>query len=157
VLGVLFVLPIGGADMPVVISLLNAFTGLSPRRRRLRARQHVLIVAGMLVGASGTILTQLMAKAMNRSIANVLFGAFGGGDRGGRRRRGGPERPPSLDQRRGRRDPARLRATVVIVPGYGMAVAQAQHAVRELATCSRRGRRGEVRDPPGRRAGCPGT
>jgi NAD(P) transhydrogenase subunit beta len=101
------VLPIGGADMPVVISLLNAFTGLA-RRHRLRARQHALIVAGMLVGASGSILTNLMAEAMNRSIANVIFGGFGGGRAAAARarRRGGTVR----DERRRRRDPARLRA-----------------------------------------------
>ena len=75
--GVLFVLPIGGADMPVVISLLNAFTGLAAAATGFVLAQNVLIVAGMLVGASGTLLTLMMARAMGRSVANVLFGAFG--------------------------------------------------------------------------------
>jgi proton-translocating NAD(P)+ transhydrogenase subunit beta len=130
--GVLFVLPIGGADMPVVISLLNAFTGLAAAATGFELENNVLIVSGMLVGASGTLLTLMMSRAMNRSIANVLFGAFGqvsaatpaaGTD-------GGTVRSTTAD------DVAVMLAyasKVVVVPGYGMAVAQAQHDVRALA------------------------
>jgi NAD(P) transhydrogenase subunit beta len=131
--GVLFVLPIGGADMPVVISLLNAFTGLAVAVGGFELANNVLIVSGMLVGASGTLLTLMMGRAMNRSIANVLFGAFGqvtagaaavaAGD-------GGTVRSASAE------DVAVMLAyahKVVFVPGYGLAVAQAQHDVRQLA------------------------
>ena len=133
VFGVLFVLPIGGADMPVVISLLNAFTGLAVAVGGFELESNVLIVSGMLVGASGTLLTLMMGRAMNRSIANVLFGAFGqvsdaaasvaAGD-------GGTVRSASAE------DVAVMLAyahKVVFVPGYGLAVAQAQHDVRQLA------------------------
>ncbi len=131
--GVLFVLPIGGADMPVVISLLNAFTGLAAAATGFELENNVLIVSGMLVGASGTMLTILMGRAMNRSITNVLFGAFGqlapsaaaaGGSTDGQVRSASAE------------DVAVMLAyaqKVVVVPGYGMAVAQAQHDVRALA------------------------
>jgi proton-translocating NAD(P)+ transhydrogenase subunit beta len=133
VFGVLFVLPIGGADMPVVISLLNAFTGLAASAAGFLLHNNVLIVAGALVGASGTLLTLLMGRAMNRSIANVLFGAFGSVTTGG----------PAAGVEDGRT----VRSTtpqdlaimlgyarkVVFVPGYGLAVAQAQHDVRALA------------------------
>ena len=130
--GVMFVLPIGGADMPVVISLLNAFTGLAASATGFVLDSTVLIVSGMLVGAAGTLLTLLMAKAMNRSIANVLFGAFGQvqtGAGGARRRRSDRAR----DVARGRRGAALVRAEGDRGPGYGMAVAQAQHDVRQLA------------------------
>jgi NAD(P) transhydrogenase subunit beta len=133
--GVLFVLPIGGADMPVVISLLNAFTGLAAAATGFELENNVLIVSGMLVGASGTLLTIMMGRAMNRSVANVLFGAFGqiapsaagaavGGDTDGQ------VRSATAD------DVAVMLGyanKVVFVPGYGMAVAQAQHDVRALA------------------------
>ena len=134
VLGLFVVLPIGGADMPVVISLLNAFTGLSAAATGLALDNTALIVSGMIVGASGTILTRLMADAMNRSIPSIIAGGFGGGG--------------AIEGATGAGDHAgTVRATsaadaaiqmayarqVVIVPGYGMAVAQAQHAVRELA------------------------
>jgi NAD(P) transhydrogenase subunit beta len=133
--GVLFVLPIGGADMPVVISLLNAFTGLAAAATGFVLHNNVLIVSGMLVGASGTLLTMLMSRAMNRSLGNVLFGAFGqlavgpsaaaaaGAD-------GTGVRSATAD------DVAVMLAyakKVVVVPGYGLAVAQAQHDVRQLA------------------------
>jgi NAD(P) transhydrogenase subunit beta len=131
--GILFVLPIGGADMPVVISLLNAFTGLAAAATGFVLHSNILIVSGALVGASGTLLTMLMGRAMNRSIANVLFGAFGqvsasaaavaAGD-------GGNVRSATAD------DVAVMLAyahKVVFVPGYGLAVAQAQHDVRQLA------------------------
>jgi H+-translocating NAD(P) transhydrogenase subunit beta len=132
--GVLFVLPIGGADMPVVISLLNAFTGLAAAATGFELENNVLIVSGMLVGASGTLLTILMGRAMNRSIANVLFGAFGqlapsaAGAAAGSA--DGQVRSASAD------DVAVMLAyanKVVFVPGYGMAVAQAQHDVHALA------------------------
>src|SRR5262249_27919506 len=132
--GVLFVLPIGGADMPVVISLLNAFTGLAAAATGFELENNVLIVSGMLVGASGTLLTVLMGRAMNRSIANVLFGAFGqvsagaaavaAGETNGQVRSASAE---DVAVMLGYAD------KVVFVPGYGMAAAQAQHDVRTLA------------------------
>ncbi len=132
-LGILGVLPIGGADMPVVISLLNSFTGVAVAVTGFALSSNVLIISGTLVGASGTLLTTLMATAMNRSLANVLFGAFGsvqtaaaGAPAAGS---SGAVRTASVE------DVATLLAysrSVIIVPGYGMAVAQAQHAVREL-------------------------
>jgi len=138
VFGVLFVLPIGGADMPVVISLLNAFTGLAAAATGFVLHNNVLIVSGALVGASGTLLTTLMGRAMNRSIANVLFGAFGsvtvdpgaGAAAAAAAGNGGTVRSASAD------DVAIMLAyakRVVVVPGYGLAVAQAQHDVRALA------------------------
>jgi NAD(P) transhydrogenase subunit beta len=132
--GVLFVLPIGGADMPVVISLLNAFTGLAASATGFVLSNTVLIVAGMLVGASGTMLTLLMAKAMNRSVTNVLFGAFGqiqaGAGTGMRADDGRTVRATTPEDVAVQLSFARK---VVVVPGYGMAVAQAQHDVRQLA------------------------
>jgi H+-translocating NAD(P) transhydrogenase subunit beta len=133
VFGVMFVLPIGGADMPVVISLLNAFTGLAASATGFVLDSTVLIVAGMLVGASGTLLTLMMAKAMNRSVANVLFGAFGqvqAGPAGERVDDGRTVRSTTPDDVAVQLSFARK---VVVVPGYGMAVAQAQHDVRQLA------------------------
>jgi NAD(P) transhydrogenase subunit beta len=132
VFGVLFVLPIGGADMPVVISLLNAFTGLAAAATGFELENNVLIVSGMLVGASGTLLTILMGRAMNRSIANVLFGAFGTVQAGAGTMTAYEGSVRSVNAE----DVAIMLSyaqKVVIVPGYGMAVAQAQHAVRELA------------------------
>jgi H+-translocating NAD(P) transhydrogenase subunit beta len=133
VFGVLFVLPIGGADMPVVISLLNAFTGLAASATGFVLHNNVLIVSGALVGASGTLLTMLMGRAMNRSLANVLFGAFGAVPTGGPATAGadgGVVRSASAQ------DVAIMLGysqRVVVVPGYGLAVAQAQHDVRGLA------------------------
>ena len=133
VLGVAFVLPIGGADMPVVISLLNAFTGLAVAASGFTLNNFALIVAGTLVGASGSLLTKLMSDAMGRSLGNVLFGAFG-------QVRTGPAAVAGKETRSVRAGSAEDLATllaysrrVIIVPGYGLAVAQAQHAVRELA------------------------
>jgi NAD(P) transhydrogenase subunit beta len=130
--GVTMVLPIGGADMPVVISLLNSFTGTAVAMAGFVIGNDVLIIAGALVGASGAILTKLMADAMNRSVINIIAGGFGGGE--GTVTVGGPEggtvRSLGID------DAAIQLAyaqNVIIVPGYGLAVAQAQHAVRELA------------------------
>jgi NAD(P) transhydrogenase subunit beta len=130
-LGNLVVLPIGGADMPVVISLLNAFTGLSAAAAGFALDNVALIVAGTLVGSSGTILTMEMATAMNRSVANVLFAGFGGAPAA---KAGDTEQRPHVAI--GAQDAAIKLAyadTVVIVPGYGLAVAQAQHAIKEVA------------------------
>jgi NAD(P) transhydrogenase subunit beta len=131
-LGNLIVLPIGGADMPVVISLLNAFTGLSAAAAGIALNNTALIVAGMIVGASGSILTNLMAQAMNRSIPSIVAGGFGGvvttgggaGDDGDRTVRSTSASDAAVQMA--------YASQVVIVPGYGMAVAQAQHAVREM-------------------------
>ena len=132
-LGNMVVLPIGGADMPVVISLLNAFTGLSAAATGIALNNTALIVAGMIVGASGTILTNLMAKAMNRSVPAIIAGGFGGqiaAPAGAGAADGGATvRSTSAQDVAIQLSYARL---VVIAPGYGMAVAQAQHAVREL-------------------------
>jgi len=132
-LGVLAVLPIGGADMPVVISTLNAFTGLSAAAAGIALDNTALIVAGMLVGASGSILTKQMADAMNRSIANVFFGGLGAGGPAlpGGGETGGTVRSTSASDVAIQLSYARL---VVVVPGYGMAVAQAQRAVADLAS-----------------------
>ncbi|MDX6727058.1 MAG: H+-translocating transhydrogenase subunit beta [Baekduia sp.] len=132
-LGIFLVMPIGGADMPVVISLLNAFTGLSAAATGVALNNTSLIVAGMIVGASGTLLTQQMAIAMNRSITSVIAGGFGGtieAAAGATSASGGTVRSTSAADVAIQMAYARL---VVVVPGYGMAVSQAQHAVREMA------------------------
>jgi NAD(P) transhydrogenase subunit beta len=132
ILGNMVVLPIGGADMPVVISLLNAFTGLSAAATGVALSNPVMIVAGMIVGASGTILTNLMAKAMNRSVPAIVAGGFGGEVAAPAAQAGadgGVVRSTSAQDVAIQLSYARQ---VVIAPGYGMAVAQAQHAVREL-------------------------
>ena len=128
--GLLMTLPIGGADMPVVISLYNAFTGLAVAFEGYVLHNEAMIIAGMVVGAAGTLLTQLMAKAMNRSIGNVLFGSFGAAAGAAAQEIGGSQKPIEAA------DAAVMMAyaeRVVIVPGYGMAVAQAQHKVWEFA------------------------
>ena len=133
ILGNMVVLPIGGADMPVVISLLNAFTGLSAAAAGMALDNVAMIVAGMIVGASGTILTNLMAKAMNRSIGNIVMGGFGGtvaAPAGAADEEGRTATSTSADDVAIQLSYA---SQVVVVPGYGMAVAQAQHAVRELS------------------------
>jgi NAD(P) transhydrogenase subunit beta len=133
ILGNMVVLPIGGADMPVVISLLNAFTGLSAAAAGMALDNTALIVGGMLVGASGSILTNLMAKAMNRSIGNIVMGGFGGtvaAPAGAADEEGRTVTSTSADDVAIQLSYA---SQVVVVPGYGMAVAQAQHAVRELS------------------------
>ncbi len=130
VLGNLFVLPIGGADMPVVISLLNAFTGLAAAAAGFALDNVVLIVAGTLVGSSGTILTIEMSRAMNRSIANLLFSGFGAVSAAAGERE---ERPVHSIGAEDAAIKLGYADSVVFVPGYGMAVAQAQHAVKELA------------------------
>ncbi|MCG8604205.1 NAD(P)(+) transhydrogenase (Re/Si-specific) subunit beta, partial [bacterium] len=130
-LGVLTVIPIGGADMPVVISLLNSYSGLAAAATGFVISNNVLIISGALVGASGLILTKIMCEAMNRSLANVLFAAVGsdGGSVGG-----------STEQKQVTRYTAQDAVmmldnaqTVVVVPGYGLAVAQAQHVLQEMA------------------------
>jgi H+-translocating NAD(P) transhydrogenase subunit beta len=132
-LGVLFVLPIGGADMPVVISLLNSFTGLAVAIAGFEIDSVIMIVGGAIVGASGTILTVAMSKAMNRSLTNVLFSAFGSaGGSEPAAASGGPQNVRSVNAD----DVAVMLAyanKVMFVPGYGMAVAQAQHSVKALA------------------------
>jgi NAD(P) transhydrogenase subunit beta len=132
VFGVTMTLPIGGADMPVVISLLNSFTGTAVAMAGFVIDNPVLIIAGALVGASGAILTKLMADAMNRSVMNIMIGGFGGGEGtvGATGESGGSERELGVD------DAAiqlAYASSVIVVPGYGLAVAQAQHGVRELA------------------------
>jgi NAD(P) transhydrogenase subunit beta len=131
--GILLIIPVGGADMPVVISMLNAFTGLSAAGAGFVLDNTALIIAGSLVGSSGTLLTILMGRAMNRSLANVLFSAFGAAV-------AGPAATAEADGRAVREATATDVATmlayadkVIVVPGYGLAVAQAQHTVRELA------------------------
>ncbi|MBD1889939.1 NAD(P)(+) transhydrogenase (Re/Si-specific) subunit beta [Trichocoleus sp. DQ-A3] len=133
-LGVLFVIPIGGGDMPVVISLLNSLSGVAAAAAGFVVMNNMLIISGALVGASGLILTEIMCKAMNRSLASVLFGAFGkaGASGGTGSAEGGDKNVHSIDTEEGAMMLGYARS-VVIVPGYGMAVAQAQHAVRELA------------------------
>lgn len=129
-LGILVVIPIGGADMPVVISLLNSYSGLAACAAGFAIQNNILIVAGALVGASGIILTQIMCKAMNRSIANVLFSGFGSTVQKTKEgEQQGEIKPISAEDAFYVLEAAR---SVVFVPGYGMAVAQAQHVVREL-------------------------
>ncbi len=129
--GVFFVFPIGGADMPVVISLLNSFTGVAAACGGFLYDNKVMLTGGILVGAAGTLLTMLMCKAMNRSLTNVLIGSFGGGSKAG----------PAGNKEQGSYKEISLSDTAVvmsyasrvyIVPGYGLAVAQAQHACHEL-------------------------
>jgi NAD(P) transhydrogenase subunit beta len=129
VFGVMAVIPIGGADMPVVISLLNSYSGLAACAAGFAVNNNILIVAGALVGASGIILTQIMCKAMNRSLSNVLFSGFGSG-KVETSAVEGEIRPISVQDAYYILEAA---STVVIVPGYGMAVAQAQHVVKELS------------------------
>ena len=130
-LGLMVVLPIGGADMPVVISLLNALTGLSAAAAGLALNNTAMIVAGMIVGASGSILTNLMAKAMNRSIPAIVAGGFGGG--GVSLAAGGEQKQAKAVSAADAAIQLAYANQVIVVPGYGMAVAQAQHAVKEMA------------------------
>lgn len=135
-LGILRVLPIGGADMPVVISLLNGFSGLAASAAGFVIESNALIVSGALVGASGLILTSIMVKAMNRTLTDVLFGKFGSGGE-----TGSPVDPDRAATQATVEDVAIALAyarSVVVVPGYGLAVAQAQHAIRELENALRR-------------------
>jgi NAD(P) transhydrogenase subunit beta len=132
ILGVAFVLPIGGADMPVVISLLNAFTGLAVAATGFTLNNFALIVAGTLVGASGSLLTKMMSDAMGRSLANVLFGAFGQVHAGATAAAGAAGRSVRSASAEDLGTLLAYSQRVIIVPGYGLAVAQAQHAAREL-------------------------
>jgi NAD(P) transhydrogenase subunit beta len=132
ILGVAFVLPIGGADMPVVISLLNAFTGLAVAASGFTLNNFALIVAGTLVGASGSLLTKMMSDAMGRSLGNVLFGAFGQVHAVATAAAGGPARSVRSASAEDLGTLLAYSQRVIIVPGYGLAVAQAQHAAREL-------------------------
>ena len=132
-LGNMIVLPIGGADMPVVISLLNALTGLSAAAAGMALDNTALIVGGMIVGASGSILTNLMAKAMNRSIPSIVAGGFGGGGTAPGAEGDGEEKPVRSTDALSVATQLSYADRVVVAPGYGMAVAQAQHTVRELA------------------------
>ncbi|MFP4473235.1 MAG: NAD(P)(+) transhydrogenase (Re/Si-specific) subunit beta [Candidatus Omnitrophota bacterium] len=129
VLGILAVIPIGGADMPVVISLLNSYSGLAACAAGFVIRNNILIVAGSLVGASGIILTKIMCKAMNRSLTNVLFSGFGSQTQKQAAGVEGDVKPLSVEDAYYILEAAQ---SVAVVPGYGLAVAQAQHAVREL-------------------------
>ena len=130
-LGILLIIPIGGADMPVVISLLNSYSGLAACATGFVIQNNVLIVSGALVGASGIILTSIMCKAMNRSLLNVLFSGFGATSTKDKKEEQGEAKSCSAQDAYYVLEAAR---SVVFVPGYGLAVAQAQHAVKELAT-----------------------
>ncbi len=134
VLGALFVLPIGGGDMPVVISILNSLTGLAAALTGIVLHNQMLVVAGVLVGASGTLLTLLMSTAMNRSVANVLFGAFGATSESAALQATGAVRTVRQTTAEDTAIALAYARSVVVVPGYGLAVAEAQHTVRELAT-----------------------
>ena len=150
-LGVPIIIPIGGADMPVVVSMLNSYSGWAAAGIGFSLNNSMLIIAGSLVGSSGAILSYIMCKAMNRSFFNVILGGFGG-EGGGRRRR-----PQQRPVKSGSADDAAFilgnAESVIIVPGYGLAVARAQHAVKELAEkLMHKGVTVQVRDPPGGRA-----
>lgn len=134
VLGLMVVLPIGGADMPVVISLLNAMTGLSAAAAGLALNNTAMIVAGMIVGASGSILTNLMAKAMNRSIPAIVAGGFGGGGVAPGAGGAGGDKHVKATSAADAAIQMAYANQVIVVPGYGLAVAQAQHAVKDMAS-----------------------
>ncbi|MBA3671308.1 MAG: NAD(P)(+) transhydrogenase (Re/Si-specific) subunit beta [Gemmatimonadaceae bacterium] len=144
VLGVLVVLPIGGADMPVVVALLNSYCGLAAAATGFALGNSILIICGALDGVSGFLLALLMSKAMNRSFSNVLFGAFGGGESTGTAIAGGGGLPVRSISAEDAAIQLAYAQRVIIVPGYGMAVAQAQHAVRELVELIEK-RGGEVK------------
>jgi H+-translocating NAD(P) transhydrogenase subunit beta len=139
-LGVMAVLPIGGADMPVVISLLNSYAGLAACATGFALGSQILIISGALDGSSGLLLSMLMSKAMNRSFANVLFGAFGTALEPGQASASQQAKPYNEATVEDAGAVLRASQTVIFVPGYGMAVSQAQHAVRDLAaSLERRG------------------
>jgi NAD(P) transhydrogenase subunit beta len=143
-LGVLMVIPIGGADMPVVVALLNSYCGLAAAATGFALGNSILIICGSLDGASGFLLSIAMSKAMNRSFANVLFGAFGGGAPAGAAVAGGAALPVRSISAEDAAVQLAYASRVIIIPGYGMAVAQAQHTVRELAELIEK-RGGEVK------------
>ncbi len=132
-LGILAVLPIGGADMPVVISLLNSYAGLAACATGFALKSNILIISGALDGSSGFLLSMMMSKAMNRSFTNVLFGAFGTGDSGGQASAKGPAKGYNEATIEDAAAVLQASQSVIVIPGYGMAVSQAQHAVRDLA------------------------
>ncbi len=134
ILGVAFVIPIGGGDMPVVISLLNSYSGLAACAAGFAVNNVLLIITGALVGASGIILTRIMCLAMNRSLMNVLFSGFGAADSGGGGQGSGEKKEAKILTPDKAYYMLEAAQKVIFVPGYGMAVAQAQHAVKELAT-----------------------
>jgi len=144
ILGVLMVIPIGGADMPVVVALLNSYCGLAAAATGFALGNSILIICGSLDGASGFLLSIAMSKAMNRSFANVLFGAFGGGAPAGAAVAGGAALPVRSISAEDAAVQLAYASRVIIIPGYGMAVAQAQHTVRELAELIEK-RGGEVK------------
>lgn len=132
VYGVLFVMPIGGADMPVVISLLNSFTGIAAAFGGFLYENKVMLIGGILVGSAGTLLTLVMCRAMNRSLTNVLIGNFGGGSGGAGNAQNGPQGTVKSVNAADAAILMKYAKKVVVVPGYGLAVAQAQHVVHEL-------------------------
>jgi NAD(P) transhydrogenase subunit beta len=134
IMGLFVVFPIGGADMPVVISLLNAMTGLSAAAAGLALNNTAMIVAGMIVGASGSILTNLMAVAMNRSIPAIVFGSFGAGSAGAAGAAAGEQGTAKATSAADAAIQMAYANQVIVVPGYGLAVAQAQHAVKDMAS-----------------------
>ena len=147
--GVLLIIPIGGADMPTVIAILNSYAGLSAVAMGFVLDNKLLITAGALDGSSGLILAIIMCKAMNRSFTNVLFGAFGQVQQA---KGTGEQKVYKSETLEGAAQVLEQASLVVIIPGYGMAVAQAQHKVRELYDqLKKRGHHGEVRHPSGRR------
>ena len=151
-MGLFVVFPIGGADMPVVISLLNAMTGLSAAAAGLALNNTAMVVAGMIVGASGSILTNLMAVAMNRSIPAIVFGSFGTGSAAAAAA-GGEQGSVKATSAADAAIQMAYANQVIVVPGYGLAVAQAQHTVKEMAVAAgSQGRRGQIRHPSRRRA-----
>ena len=147
VFGVLFVLPVGGADVPIVISLLNAMTGLAVAASGYVLGNVLLLIAGTLVGASGTLLTNLMAKAMGRPLTSTLFGAFSGTTAGGAG--SGTDRPVRSGSANDVAIMLGFAGKVILVPGYGLAVAQAQSTLRELADLLAEKESGRLRHSPG--------